>query len=236
MKTKQLHRNGSLWTSPSNTLTKYTGLLCCVLELTAGAKLPSFPPNLRGTFHAHPGDQAHSYESISRSPCFNYCTTGIIKSRGNYGNIIPRINTTISPSTFFPHKQMKNREYVGLIASLVSITNPMDGRVQKSFNYVESFLAQFDTCSVPPTEEAHVDGQPQNSLSLNLGTIGNPNLGFWKFTRCPGSAFTRRVRVVGRGNSLPLKWRTSWWVGVKYVHVDQSIGREKDSLPDLPIA
>lgn len=141
MKTKQLHRNGSLWTSPSNTLIKYTGLLCCVLELTAGAKLPSFPPSLRGTFHAHPGDQAHSYESISRSPCFNCCTTGIIKSRGNYGNIIPRINTTISPSTFFPHKQMKNREHVGLIASLVSITKPMDGRVQKSFNYVESFLA-----------------------------------------------------------------------------------------------
>lgn len=68
----------------------------CVLGLIAEAKLPPSSPDLRD------GDQVHSYESISRSPCFNYCTTVIIKSRGNYGNIIPRINTTISPSTFFP--------------------------------------------------------------------------------------------------------------------------------------
>ena len=132
MKTKQLHRDGSLWTSPSNTLVKYMGPLGCVLGLSAEGKLPSFSPSLGDVFHAHLRDQAHGYESISRSPCFNYCTTGIIKSRGNYGNIIPRINTTISPSTFFPHKQMKNREHVGLIASLVK--NPTDSRVQKSFN------------------------------------------------------------------------------------------------------
>ena len=79
------------------------------------------------------------------------------------------------------------------------------------------FPAQFDTCSVPPTVEAHVGGQPQNSASLDLGTPGHPNLGFCKFTRCPGSAFTRRVRVRGSGNSSPWKEETSWWVGVKYV-------------------
>lgn len=132
MKTKQLHRNGSLWTSPGNTLVKYIGPLYCILGLIAEAKLPSFSPNLGDAFNAHPGDQVHSYESILRSPCFNYCTTVIIKSRGNYGNIIPRINTTISPSTFPPKKQMKNQEHGGLIASLVK--KPMDSRVQKSFN------------------------------------------------------------------------------------------------------
>lgn len=133
MKTKQLQRNGSLWTSPSNnTLSKYRGPLRCFGGLIAEAKLPSVSPNLRDAFHVHPGDQAHSHESISRSPCFNYCTTVITKSRGNYGNIIPRINTTISPSTFSPPQTNEKPKTVGLTASLVK--KPMDSRIQKSFN------------------------------------------------------------------------------------------------------
>lgn len=69
--------------------------LCHAPGLIAEAKLSSFFPNLRNTFHAQPGGPAHIHKSISGPCCFNYCTAVIIESGRNYGNIIPRINTII---------------------------------------------------------------------------------------------------------------------------------------------
>lgn len=71
------------------------GPLCHAPGLIAKAKLYSFFPNLKDTLHAQPVGPAHIHKSIS-GPCyFNYWTAVIIESGGNYGNIIPRINTTI---------------------------------------------------------------------------------------------------------------------------------------------
>lgn len=74
---------------------QHIGPLCHAPGLIAKAKLSPFFPNLRDTFHARPGGPAHIHKSISGPCCFNYCTAVIIESGGNYGNIIPRINTTI---------------------------------------------------------------------------------------------------------------------------------------------
>lgn len=84
--------------------------------------------------------------------------------------------------------------------------------------------------------ETHVGGQPQESVSLHLGTTRHPILGFWKFTKYSGSVLTRRVRAVGRGNSIPLKQRTSWRVRFRKSGADQSTARGKGSSSELPRA
>lgn len=84
--------------------------------------------------------------------------------------------------------------------------------------------------------ETHVGGQPQNSVLLNLGSLRHPILGFWKFTRYPGSALTRRLRAVGRVNSVPLKQRTSWRFRFSESDADQSTAREKGSSSEHPRA
>lgn len=98
-KTKQLPACGLVCTPPPAPLQLPPGPTQC-WGVNCQGQVPFFLPNLR-CFRGPSREPLTAHEHFG-SPSFNYCSAVIIKSGGNYGNIIPRINTTISPSTLCP--------------------------------------------------------------------------------------------------------------------------------------